>query len=44
MKNKIALVTGGMGRIGTAICQHLAQHGAIVMAGYNRDHQGDVEF
>ena len=36
MKNKIALVTGGMGGIGTAICQHLAGQGARVVASYNR--------
>lgn len=41
MKNKIALVTGGMGGIGTAICQRLSQEGAIVIASYNRggDHE-----
>jgi NAD(P)-dependent dehydrogenase (short-subunit alcohol dehydrogenase family) len=37
MKNKIALVTGGMGGIGTAICQHLFDQGAKVIASYNRD-------
>lgn len=36
MENKIALVTGGMGGIGTAICQHLAKQGACVVASYNR--------
>jgi len=41
MKNKIALVTGGMGGIGTAICQHLAANGAKVIATYNRN--GDHE-
>lgn len=41
MKNKIALVTGGMGGIGTAICQHLAINGAHVIAAYNRN--GDHE-
>ncbi len=41
MKNKVALVTGGMGGIGTAICQHLIKNGARVIASYNRggDHQ-----
>jgi acetoacetyl-CoA reductase len=41
MKNKIALVTGGMGGIGTAICQHLANNGAKVFASYKRggDHE-----
>lgn len=37
MKNKIALVTGGTGGIGTAICQTLHKEGAIVIASYNRD-------
>lgn len=41
MKDKIALVTGGMGGIGTAICQQLAEGGAKVFASYNRggDHE-----
>ncbi len=41
MKNKTALVTGGMGGIGTAICQHLCKQGATVVASYNRggDHE-----
>lgn len=41
MKNKTALVTGGMGGIGTAICHHLVEQGAIVIASYNRggDHE-----
>jgi len=33
MSQKIALVTGGMGGIGTAICQRLANDGMIVIAG-----------
>lgn len=41
MKNKIALVTGGMGGIGTAICQYLFQDGNQVIATYNRN--GDHE-
>ena len=41
MKGKVALVTGGMGGIGTAICQQLHEEGARVIATYNRngDHQ-----
>jgi acetoacetyl-CoA reductase len=34
MKNKIALVTGGVGGIGTGICKTLAQHGYFVVANY----------
>lgn len=41
MKDKIALVTGGMGGIGTAICQQLASHGARVIATYNRNNNHD---
>jgi acetoacetyl-CoA reductase len=36
MENKIALVTGGMGGIGTAICQLFTKMGATVIACYNR--------
>lgn len=38
---RIALVTGGMGGIGTAICQHLTKGGTYVIASYNRggDHE-----
>lgn len=41
MRNKKALVTGGTGGIGTAICQQLVQNGAKVVASYNRggDHK-----
>jgi acetoacetyl-CoA reductase len=34
MKKKIALVTGGVGGIGTAICKRLAQDGHFVVANY----------
>ena len=37
MQGKIALVTGGMGGIGTTIAQQLAQNGAIVVVTYHRD-------
>jgi len=41
MTKKIALVTGGMGGIGTAICQRLAQDGFTVVAccSLHRDYQ-----
>ena len=40
MSNKVAYVTGGMGGIGTAICQRLHKEGFIVIAGCGptRDH------
>ncbi len=37
MSKKIAFVTGGMGGIGTAICQRLAKDGFIVVAGCGPD-------
>ena len=33
MANKVAYVTGGMGGIGTAICQRLSKEGFTVVAG-----------
>lgn len=46
MQNKIALVTGGMGGIGTAICQRFIKEGAQVIAGYHRNgnHQSAIEW
>jgi 3-oxoacyl-[acyl-carrier protein] reductase len=35
LKGKVALVTGGAGGIGTAICRHLADAGATVVVTYN---------
>ena len=35
MSNRVALVTGGTGGIGTAICQELYTQGFTVVAGYN---------
>ena len=35
MSNRVALVTGGTGGIGTAICQELYTQGFKVVAGYN---------
>jgi acetoacetyl-CoA reductase len=37
MKDRIALVTGGMGGIGTSVCRHLHHKGAKVIATYSRD-------
>ena len=34
MKKKLALVTGGVGGIGTAICKRLANDGHFVIANY----------
>ncbi|MFC3531246.1 SDR family NAD(P)-dependent oxidoreductase [Vogesella facilis] len=36
LKGKVALVTGGAGGIGEAICRGLAAAGATVLVGYNR--------
>lgn len=42
MKNKVALVTGGMGGIGTSICHRLIHQGAQVIASYNRGGDHDA--
>lgn len=42
MEKKIALVTGGMGGIGTAICRQLADQGACVIASYNQGGDHDA--
>jgi len=39
MVKKIAVVTGGMGGIGHAICQELYQQGMRVVAAYSRKHE-----
>lgn len=36
MQTRTALITGGTGAIGTAICQTLCEHGIKVIAAYNR--------
>lgn len=42
MKHRVALVTGGMGGIGTAICRHLVEQGAKVIASYNQGGNHDA--
>ncbi len=32
---RVAVVTGGMGGLGTALCQHLAKNGMKVAAAYS---------
>lgn len=44
MKDQVALVTGGMGGIGTAICRHLADRGVKVITTYNRSDQSASEW
>lgn len=44
MTKQIALVTGGMGGIGHAICQTLHQQGMRVIAGYHRKKEAAMEW
>lgn len=37
MKDRVAVVTGGMGGIGLTICQHLCKQGARVVTSYNQN-------
>jgi len=39
MKNQVAVVTGGSGAIGSAICRHFAAVGATCVATYNHGEQ-----
>lgn len=39
LNNKVALVTGGGGGIGSAICRRLATAGAQIIITYNRNHE-----
>lgn len=43
MSNRVALVTGGMGGIGTAICQVLSAQGVKVIATYHRATEEEAE-
>jgi acetoacetyl-CoA reductase len=43
MSTRIALVTGGIGGIGTALCQRLARDGHKVVAAHHPAEQGSVE-
>ena len=43
LHNKVALVTGGSGGIGSAICRRLAAAGANVIINYNRNEQRAYE-
>jgi acetoacetyl-CoA reductase len=42
MSNRVALVTGGTGGIGTAICKALADAGCTVVAGTTRSEKGEA--
>ena len=39
MAKRVAYVTGGMGGIGTAICQRLFKEGFLVIAGCSTSHR-----
>ena len=39
LANRVALVTGGAGGIGTAVCEELAALGAAVVVGYRNSRE-----
>mgnify|MGYP002066946485 CR=1 FL=1 len=43
LEGKVALVTGGTGGIGTAICRKLAQKGCRVVASYHPSEEDSLE-
>lgn len=42
MKDKVALITGGLGGLGRSICENFLSHGATVVAAYYRGDQSHV--
>ena len=44
MKKRLAVVTGGMGGIGHAICRELHQQGITVVAAYSRQHDAAISW
>lgn len=43
MTKKVALITGGIGGIGTAICKRLFQDGCRIVAGYHPSEEADAQ-
>ena len=37
LAGRVAVITGATGGIGSAVCRHLAEHGAAVVVGFRRD-------
>lgn len=44
MEKKVALITGGMGGIGQAICRSLQESGFHVVSAYSRSHEAALEW